>query len=117
MQEEMKTRLQEAGIDVEGALERFMGSDALLERFLKKFLDDANYSKLLNALENGDQEAAMAASHTLKGMSGNLSMTVLFELLTRQVALFREGDWEGGAGLMKEITGAYERVTGVIREL
>ena len=30
-----KERLAAAGIDVDGALERFMGNDALLERFLK----------------------------------------------------------------------------------
>ena len=34
MQEEIKTCLREAGVDVEGALERLMGSEALLERFL-----------------------------------------------------------------------------------
>ena len=41
-----KERLAAAGIDVDGALERFMGNDALLERFLKKFLADGNYAAL-----------------------------------------------------------------------
>ena len=38
MDEGKRTRLKAAGIDVDGALERFMGSDVLLERFLKKAL-------------------------------------------------------------------------------
>lgn len=29
--------LEQGGVDVNGALERFMGSEALLERFLKRF--------------------------------------------------------------------------------
>lgn len=30
--------LEQGGVDVTGALGRFMGSEALLERFLKRFL-------------------------------------------------------------------------------
>ena len=49
-------------------------------------------------MATGDKDAALAASHTLKGVCGNLSMTALFDLLTRQVAAFRAGDWEGAGG-------------------
>ena len=117
MQEEIKTCLREAGVDVEGALERLMGSEALLERFLKKFPADPNYAGLVSAVERGDHEAALTAAHTLKGMCGNLSMTALFDLLTRQVALFPAEDWAGAAGLMPEISAAYARVTGAIGQL
>ena len=64
----------------------------------------------------GDAEAALAASHTLKGVCGNLSMTALFDLLTRQVAAFRAGDWEGAVALLEQIDQAYARVTAAIRE-
>ena len=50
MQELMKEKLMGAGIDVPVALERFMGNEALLERFLKKFLKDASYEKLVAAI-------------------------------------------------------------------
>ena len=109
--------LEEAGVDVAQALERMMGSEALLMRLLKKFLDDANYAKLQDAVARSDAEAALAASHTLKGVCGNLSMAALFDLLTRQVAAFRAGDWEGAVALLAEITPAYARVTGAIREV
>lgn len=38
-----KERLMAAGIDVNGALERFMGNEALLEQMLNKFKDDTHF--------------------------------------------------------------------------
>ena len=116
MDEARKQALRAAGIDVEAALARMMGSEALLARLLKKFLDDANCEKLHSAISAGDREAALAASHTHKGVCGNLSMTALFDLLTRQVAAFRAGDWEGAVALLEQIDQAYARVTAAIRE-
>ena len=64
------------------ALERFMGSEALLTRFLGRFLEDGNMDALRAAVAAGEWDKALTASHTLKGMSGNLSMTVLYDLFT-----------------------------------
>ncbi len=111
-----KERLTAAGIDVDGALERFMGNDALLERFLNKFLADGNYAALSAAVAAGDPAAALTASHTLKGVCGNLSMPELFRLLTCQVEALRADDWARAAGLMPEIDRAYEAVVRAIGE-
>ena len=46
--------LTDAGIDVNSAIERFMGNESLFERFLKKFLEDSNYHDLLAAISSGD---------------------------------------------------------------
>lgn len=116
MDEGKRTRLETAGIDVGSALERFMGSDALLERFLKKFLEDTNYGALKAALDAGDREGAVTASHSLKGVCGNLSMTELFDLFTRQVQLLREEQDAQAAALMPDIARAYDRVSQAIRE-
>lgn len=116
MDEARKQALIAAGINVDEALSRMMGSEALLMRLLKKFLDDANYAKLQDAVARSDAETALTASHTLKGVCGNLSMTALFDLLTRQVAAFRAGDWEGAVALLEQIDQAYARVTAAIRE-
>ena len=112
-----KERLISAGIDVDGVLERFMGNESLLERMLKKFVSDGNYARLLTAVEQKDPEEALRASHTLKGLCGNLSMTALLPLFTRQVELFRAGDPEGAYALLPEITSAYLRVIEAINSL
>ena len=110
MKPERKRELETAGVDVDQALERMMGSDGLLERLLAKFLEDQNYSGLRAALEEGDTDRAAAAAHTLKGMCGNLSMTALYGLFTRQVDAIRAEDRAGAASLMEEITPAYRAV-------
>ena len=116
MDESKKRDLLAAGIDVDGALARLMGNETLFLRLLQKFLADKNYAKLVNALETGDAEAALAASHTLKGVCGNLSMTALFDLLTR-VAALRAGEWQEAVDMLAQIAPAYERVSGAIRGL
>ena len=102
-------------MDVEDALARFLGSEAMLERFWGKFLEDQNYARLEEAVRDQDWTAALAASHTLKGMCGNLSLRRLFLLFTRQVAAFRSGDYEAAAAQMDEIAGAYEAAVSAIR--
>lgn len=67
MNKERYDRLTAAGIQIEEALERFMDSEAMFERFLGKFLEDETYRQLKEALEKGDIETSIMKSHTLKG--------------------------------------------------
>lgn len=87
--------LQAAGNDVPGALERFMGSEAMYLKFLGKLRQDETFSQLLAALEAGDVQAAFAASHTLKGLYGNLGLTELVALNTPVVESLRAGELPG----------------------
>lgn len=110
-----KARLQAGGIEVDSALERMMGSEALLERLLGKFLEEPNYAALCAALERGEPAATAAAAHGLKGACGNLSMTALYGLFTRQVDALRAGELAEAERLMEEIAPAYAAVTAAIR--
>lgn len=116
MNTEKIQRLKDAGIDVNDALNRFMGNESLLERFLNKFVTDQNFKKLGEAISAGDNDAALSASHTLKGVCGNLSMTKLSELLTKQVKAYRDGDPAVAESLMTDITEAYEKTIAAISE-
>lgn len=111
---ERRNQLEAAGVDVTQALERLMGSEALLERLLVKFSEDKNYSQLCAALDSGGTEQAAAAAHTLKGMCGNLSMTELFRLFTGQVAALRQGDLAGAREMMEQIAPAFGAVMAAI---
>ena len=115
MTQERRAELTAAGIDVEAALERMMGSETLLERLLGKFPEDASYAALGAALDRGDMDQAVAAAHTLKGICGNLSLTALFSLFTRQVAALRRGDLEEAQTLMAQISPAYTAAVAAIR--
>ena len=108
MTQERRAELTAAGIDVEAALERLLGSEALLERLLGKVPEDGNYPALRSALETGDLKRAADAAHTLKGVCGNLSMTALYGLFSRQTEALRRGDAAAAGTLMEQIAPAYE---------
>lgn len=107
--------LMDVGIDAESALNRMMGSEALLERLFRRFLEDGNFSALSAAIEAGDREGALTASHTLKGMCGNLSMDRLYSLFSGQVDLMRAGDWEEAVNLMPRIREAYDEAVSAVK--
>lgn len=117
MNAETKKRLIEGGVDVEGALERMLGSETLLLSLLKKFVKDGNYEKWLISMDARDHEGAVEAAHALKGISGNLSITELYRLFSKQVEELRAGRWEEAQAMRPQIIEAYERATGAIREL
>lgn len=88
---EVLNALQAAGNDVPGALERFMGNEAMYLRFLGKLRQDESFGQLMAALEAGDAQAGFAAAHTLKGLYGNLGLTELVALNTPVVESLRAG--------------------------
>jgi HPt (histidine-containing phosphotransfer) domain-containing protein len=66
-------------IDFEDGLKRVMNNKAFFVKMLVKFKDDPNIKKLEDALAENDYEKAQVAAHTLKGLSGNLSLLELFK--------------------------------------
>ena len=116
MKNRKKEQLQSAGIDVDRTLERLAGNEILLKHFLQKFLTTPYYEKLITSIKEGDMTAALAASHALKGVSGNLSMIILYELLSSQVTALRLKDWEKAVGMMPKIIDAYVKITRAIEE-
>ena len=114
---ELFLRLEEAGIDTKEALSRMMGNEALLMRILSKLKTDKNYDSLREALSKDDAEGAFTASHTLKGIYGNVSATELFKLFSEQTELLRSGDLEGGKRLMKYIEPLYAKLMEALAEL
>lgn len=92
MMAEYAEALKRNGIDYDGAMERFGGNAALYERLALKFLDDAHFAALEQALADGDVDTAVREAHTLKGVAGNLSFTALYEAASKVNAALREGD-------------------------
>lgn len=112
--EELMTRLKEAGIDTEEALSRMMGNETLFIRILSKLCEDTNYDDLMKGLSSGDLEGAFRAAHTLKGIYGNVSATELFRLFSEQTELLRAGDMEGAKELMTRIAPAHDRLFSIL---
>ncbi len=102
-------KLIEAGVDVEDLLRRLMGNTMLVKVLTNKFIADTTYEQLVSACAAQDWKKAEFASHTLKGMCGNMGLTDLFADFTEQVQLFRTGEYEKAEAMMSKISENYEK--------
>lgn len=110
-------RLEDAGIATEELLERCMGNAQLAGRLLRRFAADGSCAALCAALQNGDREGAIAASHTMKGLCANLSMKGLQALCEQQLALLRAGRDAEAAALMGDIDAARSAMCTTLTEV
>lgn len=95
-------------------------SQRLVEKFVRKFLDDQSYSELTAAMAAGDRDVAFRAAHTLKGVSANLSFTKLRASASELTELLRapaDGIPKEAAPLMEAVTRDYEATIDAIRAL
>lgn len=89
----LTNHLAAAGADMRGALERFIGDEALYEECFRMFLEDSNFTALGCALSKKDYRAAFYAAHTLKGVAGNLGLTPLYNAICDVVESLRHQDY------------------------
>lgn len=95
MQKEFKDELIKAGVDFEGAINRFINSEEIYEEFLYRFLDDQNLSQLEEFLSKRDIEAAFKKAHTLKGLTSNYGFIKVYEKVVPVVDILRSGSTDG----------------------
>ena len=67
-------------------------SPRLVEKFVRKFLDDQSYAELNASLAAGNHDVAFRAAHTLKGVAANLSFTKLRASASELTELLRAAD-------------------------
>ena len=83
--------LSQLGVDINDGLQRFSGNADLYMMLLRKFPKAAADADVFGAMECGDVDAAVKYAHTLKGVTGNLSLTPLFNAYTVTVDSLRAG--------------------------
>lgn len=111
-----KEELKALGIDIDAALERFMGSEKLILKTLTLFTADENLNSLCTALENNNAEEAYKAAHTLKGVCGNLSLTKLFELIKDISDALAKGDAAAAKSLLPAYAEEHKKVVEGIKK-
>ena len=105
--------MQECYKAIGGNYEAVLGrlhSEALIQRFTLKFLEDQSYLQLKQALENKNYEDAFRGAHTLKGVCQNLSFDRLYEVSNELTELLRDrtGAQPGISEAMEKVTEVYE---------
>lgn len=82
------------GVDWQAGVKRLMGNEQLYRKLLSKFVSSYADSgkRIREALRAGDRQTAHAELHTLKGVTGNLSLVPLADDVLAAEQAVKHGD-------------------------
>ncbi|MCM1149346.1 MAG: hypothetical protein NC319_04570 [Butyricicoccus sp.] len=82
--------LKALGVNVDEGLDRVMGDDSLYEMMLGMFVDAIGSNAIsVEEFSGSDLDGLTRKVHTLKGTTGNLSLTPLFDGYMKTLGLLR----------------------------
>jgi HPt (histidine-containing phosphotransfer) domain-containing protein len=116
MEMKYKRQLLSAGTDLDSTLDRFMNNEDLYEKFLVKFLEDKNFSELKKNLELKKYEEAFINAHTLKGVSANLGLDAIYNVLIPMVEELRNNNYNENNYEFKLLEENYNELCDIIKE-
>lgn len=112
----LKECYDETGSPYEESVAR-LGNEAMLKRFVLKFLNDPSFGELEKALAEKDGETAFRAAHTLKGICMNLGFIELYKVSAELTEALRDKDTEGKEDMFSAVKIQYDRLTAAIKNL
>ena len=98
------------------ALETMMSED-FIKRMLTKFMQNNSFKDVMSNYESKNYHGVFEASHSLKGVCGNLALTPLYEkasALCEKTRVLKEGETLDIELEINELKEVYERVTSLI---
>ena len=96
------SELEALGVNTKEAIERMGNNTAFYIRMLGKFKGELDNHEVMAYLEKGDYNTAVSNAHTLKGLTGNLSLTPLYKAYTDIVAFLRANEPEKAKQLLAD---------------
>lgn len=117
MTEELKQELINNGVDYNALVKRFMNMDKMAEKFLLKFLADETMATYAQAVEANDADALFKATHTLKGVCGNLCINCILDIITSEVEVYRSGSADGAKETYDKVKAEYDKVCEIIKKI
>lgn len=103
-------QMEAYGADVPAALERFMNREAMYLKFFKMFMAKNSCADLAAQLDRGDYEQARRSAHSLKGVTGNLELTPLYEAVLALEQALRRDEQAPLDGLQKQVQTLYQKL-------
>lgn len=114
--------LKEFGVDVDGAVARFVGKKDLYIKFLVKFLQDTSFDGLRDSIEKQEYSQAFEYAHSLKGVCGNLNLSPLTEQVSELTEILRnkeiltEEEQKKVQDILPEMVRSYDQITQILKE-
>ena len=113
---DIKRFYQETNSNYQAALSIMM-SDALIERMIKKFMENNSYKAIIEAYEAGNIKDVFALSHSFKGVTGNLALTRLFNIASVLTEATRDVEVANIDKEIEELKEAYQVIEKVYNSL
>lgn len=104
-------------IDLNTAIARFSGNEALYLRFFRKMPMDTTYFSLVEAVEKKDYSLIEWEAHTLKRVAANLGLDSLRYASDGLVQAVRRKEYDEIPALFEIIKTAHEKVVEVLSRL
>ncbi|MBD5147707.1 MAG: hypothetical protein HDT19_02805 [Oscillibacter sp.] len=109
--------LEDMGVDVSEGLERVMGDKDLYQMMFDMFVSSVEGSPIsLDEFNGGDLTGLIAKVHTLKGITGNLSITPLFTSYTKTLTLLRDNQPAKAREAFTQLLPVQEKILACIRQ-
>lgn len=112
-------RLRQAGVDTDGAINRFMGNDALFLKFMRRLPDTLKLPEMKQALEDERGEDFYSYVHDLKGVAGNLGLSDIYDAAQAALVEYRSTELRNKKkmfGLLMEIEEYCQKIFIILAE-
>lgn len=108
---------KELGGDYKDVMQR-LPSEAMVKKFVLKFMNDKSFENLCNAMDQSDYKQAFIAAHTIKGICQNLSFTRLYQSSMELTDALREStqDLETAEKFFRIVKADYQITADAIRK-
>ena len=114
--EKLFTSLAELGVDTDGTISRFVGNEDIYAKFLTGYIAEERMPDIYKALAEKNTDELIMKTHKLKGVSGNLGMTEIYDLAEEAISLLRSGTYDGVEELLKRTEAVYIKICDAIRQ-
>jgi CheY-like chemotaxis protein len=109
---EVKRSLKTSPMDLSSVMDRIGGDEAFLQELIDIFIEDfiGKYNNLKQAIDQNDFQAIKVIGHSLRGSSGNLSLTELLATTTDLEQSGKEKNIEQAKFLFIQLNKEFERL-------
>ncbi len=108
--------LKALNVDVDGGLKRISGNEKLYTRLLGSFTKSIKTYHVDTGFDGNDYNDIIEKTHAIKGVSGNLSITPVYEAYTKIVDLLRAGKPEEARAELGSILPVQDEIVACIEK-
>lgn len=113
---ELLEELKALGVNVDEGLKRINGNEKLYVKLLGSFTKSIKTYSVGTDFDAANCDEVIEKTHAIKGVSGNLSITPVFEAYTKIVDLLRGGNPEEARTLLEKIIPVQEQIVECIEK-